>query len=52
MKDLCDMFELNDLIKHPTCFKSSNPPCIDNFYANKNTMFFNYSTVETGISTP
>ena len=50
MKDLCDMFELNHLIKDPTCFKSSNPSCIDSFYTNKNTMFFNSSTVETGIS--
>ena len=50
MKDLCDMFELNHLIKDPTCFKSSNPSCIDNFYTNKNTTLFNSSTVETGIS--
>ena len=44
------MFELNHLIKDPIFFKSSNPSCIDNFYTNKNTMFFNSSTVETGIS--
>ena len=25
MKDLCDMFELNHLMKNPTCFKGSNP---------------------------
>ena len=50
MKDLCDMFELNHLIKDPTCFKSSNPSCIDNFYTNKKTIFFNLSTVDTGIS--
>ena len=50
MKDLCDMFELNNLIKDPTCFKSSNTSFIDNFYTNKNAMFFNSSTVETGIS--
>ena len=50
MKDLCDMFELNHLIKDLTCFKSSHPSCIDNFCTNKNTMFFNSSTVETGIS--
>ena len=35
MKDLCDMFELNHLIKGPTCFKSSNPTCIDNFALTK-----------------
>ena len=49
MKDLCDMFELNHLVNEPTCFKSSNPSYIDNFYTNKNT-FFNSSTVETSIS--
>ena len=49
MKDLCDMFELNNLIKSPTCFKSLNPSCIDNFYTNKNKILFNSSTVETGI---
>ena len=50
MKDLCDMFKLSHLIKDPACFKSSNPSCIDNFYTNKNAMFFNSSTVETSIS--
>ena len=50
MKNLCDMFELNHLIEDPTCFKSSNLSCIDNFYTNENIMFFNSSTVETGIS--
>ena len=50
MKDLCDMFELNHLIKDPPCFKSSNPSSIDNFDTNKNTNFFNSSAVETGIS--
>ena len=52
MKDLCDMFELNHLIKYLTCFKSSNLSCIDVFCTNKNTMFFNLSTVGTGISDP
>ena len=50
MKDLCDMFELNHLIKDPTCFKNSTASCIDNFYTIKKTTFFNSSTVETGIS--
>ena len=39
MKNLCDMFELNHLIKDPTCFKSSNPSCIDNFHTNKHTKY-------------
>ena len=50
MKDLCDMFELNHIVKDRTCFKSSNPSCNDNFYTNKKTTFFNSSTVVTGIS--
>ena len=49
-KNLCDMFELNHVIKEPTCFKSSNPSCTDNFYTNKNAMFFNSPNVEIGIS--
>ena len=44
------MFELNHLIKDPTCFESSNHSYIDNFYTNKNTTFFNSSTVEIDIS--
>ena len=50
MKDMCDMFELNHLIKDPTCFKSPKPSYIDNFYTNKKKTFFNSSTVKTGIS--
>ena len=50
MKDLCDMFELNHLIKEPTYFKSSSPLCIDNFYTNTKKTFFNSSTIETGVS--
>ena len=40
MKDLCDMFELNHLIKDPTCFKSSNSSCNDNLCTNKKTTIF------------
>ena len=42
VKDLCDKFELNHLIK--------DSACIDNLYTNKKIMFFNSSTVETAIS--
>ena len=38
-KNMCDMFGLNHLIEDPTCFKSSNPSCIDTFYTNKKTKF-------------
>ena len=43
------MFELNHLIKDPTCFKNAKPSCIDNFYTSKKTIL-NSPTVETGIS--
>ena len=49
MKDVCDTFEFNHLAKYPTCFKSSIPLCIGNFYTNKKATFFNSSTVETRI---
>ena len=48
IKDLCDIFELNHLIKD-LCFKSLNLSGIDNFCTNKKTTFFNSSTVRTGI---
>ena len=51
VKDLCDIFKLNHLIKGPACFKSSNPSCIDNFYTNKNTMFLIYLLSRQGFLT-
>ena len=50
IKDLYDTFELNHLIKDPTCFKITNTSSINNFYTSKNLMLFNSSTVKTGIS--
>ena len=49
MKNLCGIFELNHLIKDPTCFKSLNLSFIDNFYSNKKASFFNLSLVETDL---
>ena len=42
MKDLSDMFELNHLVKDPTCFKRSSPSCIDNFYTIKKKCYLIY----------
>ena len=50
MKELCNIFELNHLVKDQIRFKISNHSCIENFYTNKNATFFNSSSVETGIS--
>ena len=39
MNDLCDIIELNHLIKDPTCFKSSKPSCIVIFTLTKYIVF-------------
>ena len=42
--------ELGILISEPTCFKSINPTCIDNFLTNKKTRFMKTLTFEMGVS--
>ena len=43
-------FDLEYLIKKPTCFQSSNPRCIDLILTNKNELFKNNDVFEVGIS--
>ena len=51
MKDFCDIYNLKNLIRHPTCFKSAhNPTSIDMFLTNRHNCFQNSCTIETGIS--
>ena len=51
MQDFCDMYNLENLIKEPTCFKSTtNPSSIDIMLTNKKLSFQNSITVETGLS--
>jgi hypothetical protein len=51
MVDFCDMYNLQNLIKDPTCFKSvNNPSCIDLMLTNKKNSFQNSMTIETGLS--
>ena len=51
MKDFCDLYELSNLIKVPTCFKSAeNPSSIDVILTNTKKMFQNSTAIETGIS--
>ena len=47
---LIEHHELSVPIPEPTCFKSINPTCIDNFLASKKTRFLNTLTFETGAS--
>ena len=43
-------FDLECLIKKPTCFQSSNPTCIDLILTNKKEFFKNTDIIEAGIS--
>ena len=43
-------FDLEWLIKKPTCFQSSNPTCIDLILTNKKESFKNTDVTEVGIS--
>ena len=51
MKEFCDIYDLDNLIKKPTCFKNpNNPSSIDVILTNNKNMFQNSITLETGIS--
>ena len=50
-KNLFNSFDLESLIKTPTCYKSlSSPTCNDLILTNKKNLFMKSSTVETGMS--
>ena len=48
--ELIEDYEPSSLISEPTCFKSINPTCTDNFLTSKKTRFMNTLTFETGVS--
>ena len=51
MKEFCQLYDLENLIKEPTCYKNAdNPTSIDVILTNNKEYFANNSTVETGIS--
>ena len=51
MKEFCEMYALENLIKENTCFKScDNPSSIDVILTNKKYSFQNSTVVETGLS--
>ena len=51
MKDFCDIYNLQNLIKEPTCFKSvQNPRSIDVILTNKSESFETSFALETGLS--
>ena len=51
MMDFCDIYNLYNLIKEPTCYKNpDNPSSIDVMLTNRKNSFQNSTTIETGIS--
>ena len=51
LKDFCEMYDLENLIREPTCFKdASNPSSIDVMLTNRRNNFKNFTTIETGLS--
>ena len=45
-----DSYNLYNLVKGPTCFKSDSPRCIDLILTNRKHNFQNTTTAETGLS--
>ena len=51
MNEFCDIYNLQNLISDPTCFKNPlNPSSIDLILTNKRNSFLNSQTIETGLS--
>ena len=50
LNNLIQIFNLNALIKTPTCYQSHNSTCIDNILTNQKALFSLSKTFETGLS--
>ena len=50
LKNFMCSFDLESLINSPTCYKSTNPSCIDLILTNKKNHFMKSATFETGFS--
>ena len=51
VSDFCNVYDLSNLVKEPTCFKNpDNPSCIDLFLTNHPKCFQSTMTKETAIS--
>ena len=49
--DICDIFDLDQLVKKPTCFKKDcTPSLVDVILTNKRSLCFNTLNLPTGIS--
>ena len=51
VNDFCNVYNLSNLVKEPTCYKNrGNPSCIDLFLTNRPKYFQSTMTMETAIS--
>ena len=51
MKEFCEIYDLENLINKPTCYKNpNNPSSIDVILTNRKNSFQNSMTIETGLS--
>ena len=50
LKNFMRSFDLESLINSPTCYKSTNPSCIDVVLTNKKNHFIKSAAFETGLS--
>ena len=51
LEEFCASYNLNNLIKEPTCFKNiDNPTLIDHIFTNHPKSFYSSSVYETGLS--
>ena len=50
MKEFLSTHDFENLVKSPTCFKGSNPRCIDLLLTNQSQLFMKTNTFITGIS--
>ena len=51
LSEFLNMHSAKNIVKEETCFKSiENPSCIDLFLTNTPNLFFNTSTINTGLS--
>ena len=50
IRSFMDSYDLNNLVKEPTCFRAENPRCIDLILTNRYRSFLHTTTFETGLS--
>lgn len=50
LSQICPTFNLNNIIKEPTCFKSNNPTLIDVMLVSKRRKYIKGFSIDTGIS--